>query len=452
MELKSYFSIFRKWLSLIITFTLIVTIVTTIAVFVLPPTYKASALLIVNRAQGGTVSLNDVMTAERLARTYAEVITKRPTLEKVIDELKLTYSPQQLKRKIEVRLIRDTQLIEILVKDSSPQKAAILANALAQKSSEEIVRLQKEVAQDGQVLNTISVVEKAVAPETPDSPKKAISITLSFILASLAVTGIFFLIEYLDDTLRSESDVETFLGVVNLGSIPYVSSSNRKDNQLVTLQDAQSSVTEAFRELRTNIQFSAPETPYRSLVITSSSQEEGKSIVAANLAIMIAKAGYKTVLIDADLRRPIQHELFKLDNHSGLSTFLTSEHEEIMEPQITSIPNLFVLTSGPFLPNPTEWLGSTRLHQIIEKLKERSFHFLILDSPPIGMVTDAAVLASMLDAAIVCIEAGKTPRGEVQKSIDAITRVGGKVLGTILNFKKPSRKKENYYYQKEKNK
>lgn len=448
MELKNYLNIFKKWWLVIAFFTALTTLLTTILVFTIPPTYKASTLLIVNQAQGATINLNDVMTAERLARTYAEVVTKRPVLEAVITQLNLPLTTTELGKKIEVQLIRDTQLINIAVADKNPGKAALIANAVTKAFQDEIQKIQRASLSSDASINSIGVVEQAKTPDKPYSPKKALSILLAFILGLTASATLVFLIEYLDDTLKSEADIKNFLGVNNLGVISYIKEEHRQPGQIVTLIDPQSTVTEAFREIRTNIQFASANLTSRSIVITSASPAEGKSLTCANLAVVMAQAGYKTLLIDADLRKPIQHEIFKLENNFGISSLLTAESFSDLNWQETLVPGLFVITAGPFLPNPTEWLGSTRMHRILEKIKEKGFHVVLFDSPPVGMVTDAAVLSSMTNAAIITIEAAKTSRDDVAKAIEAIQRVGGIVLGTILNYKKPSRTRGKYYYEK----
>src|SRR3989339_2256570 len=190
MDLKNYFHLIRRYLWVIILFTIFATGLTTVIVFLIPPTYKASLTLMVNQASTTeTINLNDIMTSERLAKTYAEIITKRTVLSEVDNELNLNLDYEDFLEKVNVELIRDTQLISLSVKDKSPNTAAKIADAIAQKFSEEVITLQGE----RQSYNTIAIVEKAVPPEKPDSPKKALSIGLAGILSLLTITGIIFL-------------------------------------------------------------------------------------------------------------------------------------------------------------------------------------------------------------------------------------------------------------------
>lgn len=442
MDLKNYLYILKRYLLIIVLFVVFTTAITATLVFILPPTYKASTTLMVNQATTETINLNDIMTSERLAKTYAEIITKRTIIETVINEMKLSEDYEDFIKKVDVELIRDTQLITISVKDQNAQKAAQIADAIATKFSAEVINLQG----DRQSYNTIAIVEKAMAPQRPDSPKKALSIILSFFLSLLTIMGIIFLIEYLDDTFKDELDIKEYLALPHLGTISYIKEAHRKAGSLITMADPHNPIVEAFREIRTNIQFSQPEKTSKSFLITSSGPSEGKSQITANLAIIMAQAGYKTILVDADLHRPVMHDIFQVENNFGLTDLLTKTDLPKVPWQSTDINGLSLITSGSFLPNPAEWLGSTKMYHLIEKLKEANFHSIIFDTPPIGLITDAAILSSMTDGTILIIESGKTTRNDAQKAIEAIKKVGGEIIGTVLNHKKPDGSKKNKYY------
>ena len=442
MELKNYFHIFKRYFFIILLFDILTTSITTVLVFTIPPIYQASTILMVNQANTDAINLNDIMTSERLAKTYAEIITKRSILSDVISQLGLTVDYEELSKKVEVQLIRDTQLISLSVKDKNPNQAAQIADAIAQEFSQEVIALQG----DRQNYNTIAIVEKAAPPQKAHSPQKTLSISLSFILSLLTITSITFLIEYLDDTFKDEFDIKEFLKLPHLGTISYIKEHQRRHGNLATLSDFHNPCVEAFREIRTNIQFSQPEKGTKSFLITSASPGEGKSQITANLAVVMAQAGYKTILIDADLHRPSQHEIFQVENSLGLTDILTTKDMPQIPWQETKVSGLSLITSGSFLPNPSEWLGSTKMYDLIEKLKGEKFHTLIFDTPPIGFVTDAAILSSMVDGTILVIETGKTNRTEALKAIEAIQKVGGEIIGTILNYKKPNHNRKDKYY------
>lgn len=201
---------------------------------------------------------------------------------------------------------------------------------------------------------------------------------------------------------------------------------------LITLLDPKSPISEAYRTLRTNIQFSQLDKPTRTIMVTSTTPEEGKSTTLANLAITFAQDGHKAILVDCDLRRPNIHRLFGLPNTDGLTSLALNEKLTKLPLQETSVPNLRILTSGPLPPNPSELLGSARMDQIIASLKEEA-DYVLFDSPPIIAVTDAAVLGRKVDGVLLVVRAGKTKREHAAKAKLLLEKVNANILGVVLN-------------------
>ena len=201
---------------------------------------------------------------------------------------------------------------------------------------------------------------------------------------------------------------------------------------LIALTNPRSPVAEAYRQLRTNIQFSTLDKPLRTLLVTSTSPEEGKSTTLANLAITIAQTGSTVILADCDLRRPTIHQLFGVKNGTGLTSVLIDSSAKEFPFQDSGIPNLRLLPSGPLPPNPSELLGSRRMTELIDQLKEEA-DFVLFDSPPIVAVTDAAVLATKMDGVLLVIKAGTTKRELAKKAKDLLERVNANLLGVVLN-------------------
>src|SRR3990172_6739244 len=185
--------------------------------------------------------------------------------------------------------------------------------------------------------------------------------------------------------------------------------------QLVTFASPRSPAAEAYRQLRTNIQFSSLDRPLKTLLVTSTNPEEGKSTTLANLAITIAQTGSKVLIVDCDLRRPSIHSIFGIKNNVGLTSAMVDTSLANLPAQDVGIPNLSVLTSGPLPPNPSELLGSQRMQELMAKLRE-SADYVLFDSPPVLAVTDAAVLASKLDGVLLVINAGHTKREMAKKA------------------------------------
>lgn len=208
---------------------------------------------------------------------------------------------------------------------------------------------------------------------------------------------------------------------------------NNRQESLITISNPRSPISEAYRSLRTNLEFSSLDKPLKTMVVTSPGPEEGKSTTLANLAITLAQAEKKVILVDCDLRRPSQHEIFEVTNGVGLTTMVVDEGAFKNPPfQETPVPNLKLLPSGPLPPNPSELLGSRRVEEIIATLRERA-DLVLFDAPPIIAVTDAAVLASKVDGVLLVIKAGTTKRDHAQRAKVLLEKVNARLVGAVLN-------------------
>lgn len=214
--------------------------------------------------------------------------------------------------------------------------------------------------------------------------------------------------------------------------------------RLVTHSNPRSPVSEAYRQLRTNIQYSSPDKPIRTLLATSTNPEEGKSTTLANLAVAIAQSEKRVMVLDCDLRRPNLHELFGVPNVSGLTSLMVDGGAIDTVVQESGIKNLEIITSGPRPPNPSELLGSNRMEEILGQLRDRA-DYVLIDSPPIIAVTDAAVLASKVDAVILVISAGRTKRELARKARTLLQNVNANLIGVVLNNVKYDTKLHQYY-------
>ncbi|GCD09742.1 CpsD/CapB family tyrosine-protein kinase [Clostridium tagluense] len=222
-----------------------------------------------------------------------------------------------------------------------------------------------------------------------------------------------------------------------------------KGLDLITFKEPTSPMSESYRTLRTNIQFSSFDKKIKTILITSSGPGEGKTTTSSNLAMVMAQGGNKTILIDCDQRKPQVHKVFGFSNENGLSNILVSDNEVDINIGVheTEEPNLHVLSSGTRPPNPAELLGSAKMKNFIEQLK-KTYDFIILDTPPIVLVTDAQILAQYTDGCLLVISSGEAERDSVIKSKGLLEKVNAKILGTVLN-KVDSKKKGYYHYQYE---
>lgn len=212
---------------------------------------------------------------------------------------------------------------------------------------------------------------------------------------------------------------------------------------LVTYTDPTGMIAEQFRTIRTNIQFSSIDKKIKSLVFTSSAPSEGKSTVSNNLAVTCANQGSKTLLIDADLRRPTIHQTFSLDNREGLSNYLLGNATPDDVIRATAINDLYVITSGPIPPNPAEILGSSKMQKFIKVLSEQ-FDLLIFDAPPVNTVTDTQVLATQVDGVILVVPQGIAQKSGVQHAKEMLEMVHANILGTVMN-RVTERNSSSYY-------
>ncbi|HFD39635.1 MAG TPA: polysaccharide biosynthesis tyrosine autokinase [Anaerolineae bacterium] len=221
---------------------------------------------------------------------------------------------------------------------------------------------------------------------------------------------------------------------------------NGKSPGVFALDDPKSLVSEAFRTLRTNLQFSSLDAPLRSLVVSSTLAAEGKTTTAANLAVVWAQAGKRVILIDADLRRPAVHKMFGLPNRKGLTTLLVAESGPLSSHlQKTSLSTLQLLTSGPIPPNPQELLGSQRMEDLLRVLERRA-DIVILDTPPCLVVADANVLASRTDGVLLVVDTGHTRRAAIYQAVEGLQNVNARILGAVLNMVDTRRGRGYYYY------
>jgi len=299
---------------------------------------------------------------------------------------------------------------------------------------------------EAQTTSSVTQVEPAEVPVDPVSPRAGTNTILAAIVGVLLAGGVIFLIEALDDTLRDPEEASRQLGVPILG---FIARYNTADEPPITMSEPRAPVAEAFRALRTNIQFASVDRSLHSLLVTSPSPADGKSTVVVNLGVVMAQGGRSCVLLDSDLRRPRVHKLLRLSNRRGMcDLFVQSQVNLNGSLQKTEVPNLYVLTSGSLPPNPSELLGSEKMLEILHQIGAQS-DLLIVDSPPVLAVTDASVLAPRMDGVLLVVKPGVTKFMAVKQAVEQLRRVGANVIGIVLNeveFKRSRYYYKSYYY------
>lgn len=312
--------------------------------------------------------------------------------------------------------------------------------------------------------NNISVIEIAIPPEIPISPRRLMSVAAALFLSTLFGMGLALVLEYLDDTIKTTEEIENYLQLPALAAIPTIDSIPKRKlllvggsevdedpgkSELLISADPRSALAEAYRHLRTSILLSTAGHAPKSLLITSSLPSEGKTTTATNTAISLAQTGARVLIIDADMRRPRLHNVFDIDNGVGLSSLLASELDDqaisnaVRQDEKTK---LFLLTSGPIPPNPAELIGSEQMATLMRMLQTRFTH-VVVDSPPIASFTDGVLIASMVDGVILVVHAGKSSRQVVKRSRQLLLEIGAKIFGVVLNNVNLNTKDNYYYYQ-----
>jgi len=516
MELRENLAVIRRWWWLILLGVVLAGGAGYMASRSMPQIYQTRTTLMIGRSiiQSPNPNVSELSTIQQLGQSYAEMIRRQPILQATAEALGLGMDWRELREKVSASLVPGTQLLEISVSDTDPQRAKAIVDELARqlilqsptepekeqewyrefvktqladlqarisdaqqqikdlqaaldiettaegirKRQEEINALQAKLniwqanyasllsIVQGSSVNYLTVIEPAIVPTTPVSPKIEMNILLAAAFGLiLTVAGAFFL-EYLDDTVKTTDDAQRVLSLPTLGAITHIAPIKEPRDHVATAHHPRSPIAEAYRVLRTNIQFSSLTNPSATLLVTSAGPGEGKSTTAANLAVAMAQAGKRVILADTDLRRPAMHRFFEVPNNVGVTNLLLDENLDLETALArTGVDGLRVLTSGPLPPNPAELLGSPQMQKLIARLKEQA-DVVIFDSPPVLAVTDASVLAARVGATLLVIDAGRTRSEVCRRGKERLEQVGVKLLGVVLNKLSQKRAAGYYYY------
>jgi succinoglycan biosynthesis transport protein ExoP len=446
MELIRYWRVVRRRAVVIIVCPLLGALLAGLVTLRLPNVYEAQVSLLVRPAQPLAVDPGAAaLTSDQILRTYARLMTERPLLETVISDASLHTDPTSLAKQIRVTPEPNTLILDVFVQDTDPARARDTANILVSDFITHVKSIQQSESKNPTASSADNLVVEApaVLPDEPVSPEPLLNIGIGLLAGLLIGIGIAFLLDYLDQSVRSDEVLRERVGLVPLGHIAFVPAKEQKRGELVAL-NADSAVAEAYKSLRTNLLFSGVDKQIKTLVITSASPSEGKSRTAANLAIVLAQAGHSTLLVDADFRRPSVHRMFGRVRNLGLSNLIvgdTTEPQALIRDE--QIPTLTVLASGPTPPNPSELLGSFPMQALLERFRG-DFDYTVIDTPPVNAVTDASVLAARTDAAILVIDTNKATYPAVQHAKQALERVNARLIGTVMNKMKAAG--GSYYY------
>ena len=389
-----------------------------------------------------------VIEADAIARQVRSVA--KADYDKIKDEVEFLGS-QVDTQKGEVQRVGRDAIEYASLKAGIETKRKILTDLLTRQSDSETTRALKDTP-----ASNMRIVDRAEVPRGPFKPNVTLNLMLSVIFGLGLGAGAALLLNYLDNTVKSEVDIQRYAAIPALGFIPlyqplHVVGENEPASTSQYLADVachvdnHSSFAEAFKSLRTSFLMASPERAPRHVVITSCEALEGKSTVATNLAIALTQLGRRVVIVDADLRRPRVHKVLGVPNELGLSSFLSGNAEVSEILQEGNIPNLYVVTSGPLPPNPSELLASKALDAFLEKIDELGpFDHVFFDSPPLLQMADAVLLANRMDATILVTREGRTTHQALASGAKRLRQSRARILGAVLNA--VVERFGNYYY------
>lgn len=410
------------------------------------PKYVASTQLYVSvRTEGAATGdlVQGTTFARQMVTSYVDVVGTALVLEPVIEELALTDSVAGLSGRITATTPLNTVLIDISVTDGDPEQAADIANAVATSFQDAVQQtLEQPSAEDAVSPVRITVTEPAVASSTPTSPNVRLLIILGGIIGLALGVGIAMLRTVLDNRIHTLHDIEALTDRPVLGGIAFDPDATKRP--LIVHADPRSPRAESFRSLRTNLQFLNLDAGPRIFVISSAAPGEGKSTTTANLAITLAETGARVALVDGDLRLPRVADYLGIEGGVGLTDVLIGRVDVADALQKWGATDLYVLPSGQIPPNPSELLGSAAMDQVLASLGEY-FDYVLIDAPPLLLVTDAAVVGSKTRGVIIAAASGKTKKHELSGALRALETAGVQMLGVVVTML-PTKGPDSYGY------
>lgn len=480
------------------------------------PEYEANATMLVNPGQSTVDSDYSALQASRsLAETYRLLVETGPVFNRVIDVLGLPMDVDELDEMVSTSVVGETQLVQVTVSDTDPERAALIANTIVdefqtyiseqateraettrsdldaqigrledrldeldaqidelntsenaddpeiQQQIEDLTQDRANVNQALTELNTtaitfstevmaasaqVEMADPATVPSEPYAPRVMFSTLLGLLVGLLIGVGLVALLEFLDNTVKQEMDIQSMIDAPVLARISSIPSLPAGSGQVFTLSQPHSIATEAMRLLRTNLDFAAATSPIATLAITSPGPAEGKSTVTANLGVVMAQAGFNTVILDADLRRPSQHRIFGIENAKGMTTLLTAPDAPWQDVATkVALPGLTLVPTGPLPPNPSDLLSSNRFHELLDKM-QADVDLVLIDTPPMLAVSDPLAVATHTDGVVLVAAARKTRVDGLVHAAHAVEQGGIRLVGAVVNRTR-GQEGGGYYYE-----
>ena len=439
----NYEKLLRRHWPLLVIVPVLATLITYFATSRIQPQYASTATVVVLNQDPGLEpqpvptagpggadvppavdqrALSDLLVDQRLISTYLELVKRRPVLEQAAGALQYSGTVDDLGTKVSASNPDGTQLVQVRVEDENPETAAAIANAVANS----FINLSTlEIASSG----SLALVEPAAPAATPFSPNMRTNVLLALILSLAGAGALAVLLERVDTTIRSPQDV---LDAVNLPTMAVIPVEGARSRQLAWVS-LDSPWANAFRGLRASLTATGLGSTYHSLLLTSETGGVGKSVVAANLAVAYANAGFKVLLIDLDLIRPTQHQLFGVSNDVGIATELSSQPASSTIPLLaTEFENLALVPAGLTDMNPDDILALGLPDEFLRTAYQRA-EIVIVDGPALSDSAAAMVLPRNLDAALVVVAGGESTQGELRRVVERLEVAPASILGVVIN-------------------
>lgn len=419
--------------------------------FVVPKYKSTSTVLLVSKEtnkKNSSVTQSDVTLNKSLLTTYGNIITSNNVLNKVIENLQLSTTADELSKNINIEEIEDTQMIKINVIDRDASQAQRICKEINNVFINEIKTIYN--------IENVTIVDEASLEENPYNINHVRDVIIALV-AGITISGMFVFITYaLDTSIKIEQDIEDFVGLKVIGTVP----KSKEKIELIVNENSKSAIAESLKSIRTNIEFIQNKKTSKSILITSCNSGEGKSWIASNMAIAYAQANKNVIIIDSDMRKGRQHLIFNVDNKLGLSNCLNQIQENEDDYKIigkyikeTGISKVHIMTIGAIPPNPSELLLSKKMEYLIKMLKN-IYDIVIIDGTPCNLVSDSIPVSRITDSTVIVTESKKTKIEDLKNVKNQINNAKGTIIGTILNKKEIKRREysKGYYGNIENNK
>ncbi|HHD2592596.1 TPA: polysaccharide biosynthesis tyrosine autokinase [Clostridium perfringens] len=452
IEIREYLQLLRKRMKIIVAIVIASILIVSIKTFFFTtPIYEAQTTIIINNLLGkqSQITKDDINYSQLLGETYKPIVKSRKVAEEIKKNLNLELNYSEISSSIDINSVSGP-VMDITVINSDPKVAKEIANEVPIVFGEELEKIAK--------VNGVQVIDEALIPTKPISPNKFKILVLGGIIGALLAMLVVLILDYFDNKIKTPEELENTLDIPLLGVVPFENDEERKkyEGNVTIIGNPKSQISEAYRNTRTNIQFSNLDENLSVIAVTSSKAGEGKSTIISNIGATFGNLENKKVLIiDCDLRNPSIHRTFGISNTIGLTDVLIGSKTFKQCVQNTEIKNLKVLTTGNIPNNPAEILNSNRMRSFVEETKEH-FDYVFIDTPPIGIVSDAGIVSTYSDGIILVAASNEVDDNVIKLSKDRLVKVNANIIGCILN--KFDYKNHNeyeyygYYYSAEGNK